>query len=106
MALKLDNMFVGESYAYALDAIEKLKGKSIKSYSYEIYDSCGQNVTLIFGCGSSEKSGIITFGITAIYTGEYILEFIIMPVEQTTKTLPLTQTLELKILPYGQRCYS
>jgi hypothetical protein len=106
MALGLDNMFVGESYAYELNAIEKLEGKSIKSYSYEIYDSCDQKVTLIFGRGSSEKLGIITFGIKAVYAGEYVLKFIIMPAEQITETLPLTQTLKLKVLPYGRRHYS
>lgn len=106
MALELDNMFVGESYAYELKAVEELKGKDIKSYSYEIYDSCDQKVTLIFGRGSSEKLGIITFGIKAVYTGEYVLKFIIMPIGQIAKTLPLTQTLKLKILPYGRRKYS
>lgn len=106
MTLALDNMFVGESYAYKLDATEELEGKNIESYSYEIYDSCDQKVTLIFGRGSSEKLGVITFGIKAVYTGEYVLKFIIMPIGQISETLPLTQTLKLKVLPYGRRRYS
>lgn len=104
--LALDNMFVGESYAYKLDATEKLKGKNIKSYSYEIYDLCGQKVMLIFGRGSSEKSGVITFGIKAVYAGDYVLEFIIIHDGNIKGTSPLTQTLSLKVLPRGRRKYS
>ena len=83
MALKispssvLDNMVVGEEIAYDLYVVNELYGNTVDSHTYKIYDSSDTDVTSTFGGGSSELSGIITFGLKAIISGKYTLQFII-----------------------------
>lgn len=74
---KLDNMVVGEEYAYELDTTKELGTKTVASYTYKIYNSSDVEVTSTFGGGSSIASGIITFGIKAVSVGKYTLIFII-----------------------------
>lgn len=83
MALKisprpeLDAMVVGEEYAYELDVTKELGIKTVNTYTYKIYNSSDVDVTSTFGGGSSILSGIITFGIKAVSTGQYTLQFIV-----------------------------
>lgn len=74
---ELDAMTLGEEYAYELDITKELGTKTVNTYTYKIYDSSGDEVTSTFGGGSSISSGIITFGIKAISTGTYTLQFIV-----------------------------
>ena len=82
MALKispqdsLDNMTLGEDYAYELDVTKELGVKTVASYTYKIYDSSGVEAPTLSG-ESSISSGVITFGIKAVSTGKYTLIFIV-----------------------------
>jgi len=83
MALKidpknaLDDMVIGEEYAYALDLTKELGEKTVNSYTYTIYNNVSADVTSTFGGGSSISSGVILFGIKAISSGAYTLVFIV-----------------------------
>lgn len=74
---KLDNMAVGEEYAYELDITKELGTKTVVSYTYKIYNSSDVEITSTFGGGSSIASGVITFGIKAVSAGKYTLIFIV-----------------------------
>ena len=74
---KIDDMRVGEDYAFELDLTHELDTKTVSSYTYKIYDSNGDEVTDTFGGGSSIASGFITFGIKAVSAGKYTLKFVI-----------------------------
>ena len=82
MALKISprsklDMTLGEDYAYRLNLNETLKGNTVDSYTYKIYDSSGDEVTDTLGGGSSISDGYITFGIKAVATGKYTIIFIV-----------------------------
>lgn len=74
---ELDDMEVGEDYAFALDLKRELDQKTVQSYTYTIYDSSGSDVTATMGGGSSIASGLITFGIKAVAIGKYTLKFVV-----------------------------
>ena len=74
---ELDDMVAGEEYAYELDATKELGTKTVKAYTYKIYDGSGDEVPNLNG-GSSISSGIITFGVKAVSIGRYTLKFIVI----------------------------
>lgn len=74
---ELDSMLVGEEYAFELNLNKELGTKTVASYTYTIYNSSDAEVTDTFGGGSSISSGIITFGVKAVSTGKYTLQFIV-----------------------------
>ena len=73
----IDDMTLGEEYAYELDTTDELGTKTVASHTYKIYNSSGTDVTATFGGGSSITAGIITFGIKAYAAGTYTLKFIV-----------------------------
>lgn len=75
---QLDDMVIGEEYAFGLDLGKELGAKTVDSYTYKIYDSTGAEATLVFGGGSSiSDMGVITFGLKAVSAGTYTLKFIV-----------------------------
>jgi len=78
---RIDDMLVGEEYAYGLDLTKELNTKTVSSYTYKVYDSSDVEVTDTFGGGSSIEDEVITFGIKAASTGKYTLQFIITCVD-------------------------
>lgn len=82
MALKIsprdavDDMVLGEDYAFRLNLNETLKTNTVASYTFKIYDSSGEEAPTLNG-DSSISEGYITFGIKAVLTGKYTIIFII-----------------------------
>ena len=81
MALKISprsklDMTLGEEYAFRLNLNETLKGNTVASYTFKIYDSSGVEAPTLSG-DSSISAGYITFGIKAVATGKYTIIFII-----------------------------
>lgn len=83
MALKviplsgLSSLVKGEDVSCTLNVNSELDGNTLSSYIYEIYDGSGNPVTSDFSGGSSEFSGVITFGIIAHEVGRYTLKFVV-----------------------------
>lgn len=75
----LDEMVVGEDYAFALSLKSELGTKTVDSYTYKVYDSSDVEVTDTFGGGNTinDDKNIITFGIKAISAGTYTLKFVV-----------------------------
>lgn len=71
-------MDIGEEYAYTLALTQELKSKTVASYTYEVYDSAGDEKTSTIGGGSCiDAANIILFGVKAASAGEYILKFVV-----------------------------
>lgn len=74
---QLYDMADGEMHSFELALAQRLKTKTVASYTYKICNSAGTDVTPIFGGGSSILIDVITFGIKPSVSGSYELQFVI-----------------------------
>lgn len=72
---RLDDMVKGEEISFSLDLTKELDGNTVKSHTFKVYDSAGEDVTNDFGGGSSVSESVLTFGVVAHELGKYTLEF-------------------------------
>lgn len=64
-------LLVGEKEAYELDMADYLDGDTVSTYPMTITDSDGNDVTSNFTGGTSESSGVLTFGLIGYAAGTY-----------------------------------
>lgn len=74
---KIDEMALGEDYAFGLNLRKELDGKTVDSYTYKVYNSSDVEVTSTFGGGDTISDNIIIFGIKATSAGTYTLKFVV-----------------------------
>lgn len=75
---QIDEMSVGEEYAFGLKLWRELGTKTVDSYTYTVYDSSGVAApTFSGGSTINDDKNIITFGVKAISAGIYTLKFVI-----------------------------
>lgn len=71
------SMVAGEEYGYTIDLSGELGTKTVLSHTYKLFDSGNNDITSSFGGGSTITDTDLTFGIIALTTGEYAIQFIV-----------------------------
>jgi len=80
-----------------LDLTEILGTNTVASHTMKIYNSSGTDVTSNIGKGSTESSGIITFGIYGYAVGSYVIVFSIVCNEKTPDGTALKFTADINL---------
>lgn len=77
-------ILTGEEISYNLDCTNELDSNTINTEVMTITDADGTDVTSTYGGGTSDTSGIVTFGVKGIMAGVYTISIVVTCVE----TLP------------------
>lgn len=72
---EIEDMVLGEDYAFELDISKELDTKTVNSYTYKIYNRANEEVTDTLSGSQLYLVGIITFGVKAAVIGKYELRF-------------------------------